>query len=70
MSGQASHGWWWQVPPAEEVVHLQDEVVDEVVEVPLPVQEEVRTPVTLRWKLTMGFRNLATCAGQKGSHVS
>ena len=54
-------------PPAEEVVHPQDEGVDEIVEVLLPAQEEVSTPVALKWKLTSVVRSLVTCAGQKGS---
>jgi len=57
-------------PPVEEAVHLQDKVVDKVVEVPLPVQEEVHMPVTSRWKITVVFRSLATCARQKGSRAS
>jgi len=57
-------------PSAEEAMHLQDEVADEIVEVPPPAQEEVRTPVTSRWKLTLVLRSLATCARQKGSCVS
>ena len=33
-------------PPAEEVAPPQDEVADEIVEVPPPAHEEVRMPVT------------------------
>ena len=33
-------------PPAEEGAHPQDEVADEIVEVPPPAHEEVSTPVT------------------------
>ena len=31
-------------PPVEEGVQPQDEIADEIVEVPLPAHEEVRTP--------------------------
>ena len=57
-------------PPAEEVAHPQDEVVDKIVEVPLPAHEEVHTPMTSRWGLTLVFRSCVTCAGRKGSHAS
>jgi len=57
-------------PPAEEGAQPQDEISEDIVEVPPPVHEEVRTPVTSRWELTSLFRSRVICAGRKGSRVS